>query len=126
MLGLNVRLHIIFRTKGLFGSQEKDKREKRRPPHRHPTVTKPTESLKHSSVSDRPWHGNDFLNIYKPNRRRKTIEEIKREYNQPGCQFFQIYHPHTQRHIQVQPQKHTIDVVDDSRGNSSKFKYYYF
>ena len=109
----------------MFGSQEKDKREKRRPPHRHPIVTKPTELPKHSSVSRRPWQDNNFLHIYKPNRRKKSMEEIKREYNQPGCQFYQIYHPHTQRHIQVQPQNQTIDVVENNRGNSSKFNYFY-
>ena len=60
------------------------------------------------------------VKIRKATKRDKSIEEIKREYNQLGCQFYQIYHPSTQRSLQVYRGNNSIGVSEDTKNFSSK------
>ena len=57
----------------------------------------------------------------KSTKRTKSIAEIRREYDQVGCQFYQIYHPSTKQNLQINADSNSIIVSDDSSNFSSKF-----
>ena len=57
----------------------------------------------------------------KSTKRTKSIDEIRREYDQVGCQFYQIYHPSTKQNLQINADSNSIIVSDDSSNFSSKF-----
>ena len=61
-----------------------------------------------------------IIKITKATKREKSIEEIKREYNQLGCQFYQIYHPATEKNLQVYQGNNSIGVSEDTTNFSSK------
>ena len=91
---------------------KEDSDKTRRHSHHH---TKP---YIRPSLPMQPW----ILNYLHTTSRRpkKTIKQIKLEYNQPGCQFYQIYHGRTGQYVQVLPTDGTIGVTGDKRSNSSK------
>ena len=77
----------------------------------------PTEEL-HSQWYDGTRHTAQEI---KSTKRTKSIAEIRREYDQVGCQFYQIYHPSTKQNLQIDADSNSIIVSNDSSNFSSKF-----
>ena len=77
----------------------------------------PTQEL-HSQWYDGTHHSAQEI---KSTKRTKSIEEIRREYDQVGCQFYQIYHPSTKQNLQIDADSNSIIVSNDSSNFSSKY-----
>ena len=90
--------------------------------------------LKGRRHSHQPINGeNSKTTFYKPDfslddavhtnnstKSKKSMEQIKQEYNQLGCQFYQIYHPQTQQNLQILQEDGSIGITTDSKNISSK------
>jgi hypothetical protein len=107
-----------FRERKLANSQRDDDNKNVAKGRRHSHVPEVKNSPSFSYLP--PGSGVFTDPVVKIKKREKSIEEIKLEYNQPGCQYQQIYHPSTQRSLQVHRGNNSIGVSEDTNNFSSK------
>ena len=60
------------------------------------------------------------VTIDRGTKQKISTEEIKKGYNAIGCSFYQIYHPSTQRNLQVHPENNSVDISEDHNNFGSK------
>ena len=113
-------LKFVFRLREK-NSQRVDDHKKIQKGRRHSHVP----NVKNSRDFTNPSRGtgayaDHFARVNKATKRERSIEEIEREYNQLGCQFYQIYHPSTGRNLQVYAGNNSIGSSEDTNNFSSK------
>ena len=118
MFFIHLKLNDHARERKLAESQRRDPHKHFEMERRHSQVTVSKNSFIASAANP---ISSPFPPVLKPTKQSKSMEEIKREYNQLGCQFYQIYHPSTQQNLQVYPGNSSIGASKDSNNFSSKY-----
>ena len=54
---------------------------------------------------------------------KKSMEDIEREYDNPGCKFYQIYNPATKKYLQIYPENTSVGLTEDYKNFNSKYIY---
>ena len=117
------RNFMTFRERKLSNTHKIDPHQDSSKGRRHSHGLDNGKHHQRSPTQEPQWYGGIRHSVQeiKSTKRTKTIEEIRREYDQVGCQFYQIYHPSTKQNLQIDADSNSIIVSNDSSNFSSKF-----
>ena len=118
------RIFVTFRERKLSNTHQIDPHQDSSKDRRHSHGLDTGKNHQHSPTQElhSQWYDGTHHSVQeiKSTKRTKSIDEIRREYDQVGCQFYQIYHPSTKQNLQIDADSNSIIVSNDSSNFSSK------
>ena len=118
------RIFVTFRERKLSNTHQIDPHQDSSKDRRHSHGLDTGKNHQHSPTQElhSQWYDGTHNSVQeiKSTKRTKSIDEIRREYDQVGCQFYQIYHPSTKQNLQIDANSNSIIVSNDSSNFSSK------
>ena len=118
------RIFVTFRERKLSNTHQIDPHQDSSKDRRHSHGLDTGKNHQHSPTQElhSQWYDGTHHSVQeiKSTKRTKSIDEIRREYDQVGCQFYQIYHPSTKHNLQIDADSNSIIVSNDSSNFSSK------
>ena len=118
------RIFVTFRERKLSNTHQIDPHQDSSKDRRHSHGLDTGKNHQHSTTQElhSQWYDGTHHSVQeiKSTKRTKSIDEIRREYDQVGCQFYQIYHPSTKHNLQIDADSNSIIVSNDSSNFSSK------
>ena len=112
-------LSDIYRSKEKQNSSRKNTSSDKQKGRRH----------SHDYTNKKPDLDNQSINKIQANTHKQTVgrgqwkksmEDIKRGYNEIGCKFYQIKNPATNKYLQIHPENKSVGLTEDYKTFNSK------